>query len=309
MNTQSIWTMLKATYTQWSNDKASQLAAALAFYTAISIAPLLVLVIAVVGFFLGEEAAQGQLVGQLRSLMGEQAAQFTETAIANANKPTTGSIASLLSIAVLLWGSTNVFAQLQNSLNAIWNVSAKPGGGIWTVIRTRLLSFGMVLGLGFLLLVSLFLSTVLTAMTTSFSQFLPGVDWLWQLLNYAVSLGVMALLFALIFKVLPDVQVAWKDVWIGAALTAVLFTIGQFALGLYLSNQGSAYGVAGSLAVFLLWVYYSAQILFFGAEFTQVYATQYGQGVKASANAVMEVQPVTAPKRERVVNKKRPRSR
>lgn len=309
MNIQSIWTMLKATYTQWSNDKASQLAAALAFYTAISIAPLLVLVIAVVGFFLGEEAAQGQLVGQLRSLMGEQAAQFTETAIANANKPTTGGIASLLSIAVLLWGSTNVFAQLQNSLNAIWNVEQKPGGGIWSVIRTRLLSFGMVLGLGFLLLVSLFLSTVLTALTTSFSQFLPGVDWLWQLLNYVVSLGVMTLLFGLIFKVLPDIEVAWKDVWIGAALTAVLFTVGQFALGLYLSNQGSAYGVAGSLAVFLLWVYYSAQILFFGAEFTQVYATRYGAGVEASANAVMEAQPVAAPKRERVVRKKRIRSR
>ena len=309
MNIQTIWTMLKATYTQWSNDKASQLAAALAFYTAISIAPLLVLVIAVVGFFLGEEAAQGQLVGQLRSLMGEQAAQFTETAIANANKPTAGGIASLLSIAVLLWGSTNVFAQLQNSLNAIWNVEQKPGGGIWTVIRTRLLSFGMVLGLGFLLLVSLFLSTVLTALTTSFNQFLPGVDWLWQLLNYVLSLGVMTLLFGLIFKVLPDIQVAWKDVWIGAALTAVLFTIGQFALGLYLSNQGSAYGVAGSLAVFLLWVYYSAQILFFGAEFTQIYATQYGQGVKAAANAVMEAQPVAPPKRASVVHKKRTRSR
>lgn len=287
MNSKSIWTILKATYTQWSNDKASQLAAALAFYTAISIAPLLVLVIAIVGFFLGEEAAQGQLVGQLRSLMGETAAQFTEAAIANADKPTVSGIASLLSIAVLLWGSTNVFAQLQSSLNAIWNVEPKPGGGIWGVIRTRLLSFGMVLGLGFLLLVSLLFSTVLTALTTSFSQFLPGIDWLWQLLNYAIALGIMTLLFGLIFKVLPDVEAAWKDVWIGAALTAVLFTIGQFALGFYLSNQGSAYGVAGSLAVFLLWVYYSAQILFFGAEFTQVYATQYGAGVQASSHAVM----------------------
>ena len=309
MNTQSIWNLLKTTYTQWSNDKSSQLAAALAFYTAISIAPLLVLVIAIVGFFLGEEAAQGQLVSQLRSLMGEQAAQFTEAAIANADRPTTGGIASLLSIAVLLWGSTNVFAQLQNSLNAIWNVEAKPGGGLWTVIRTRLLSFGMVLGLGFLLLVSLFMSTVLTALTTSFSQVLPGVDWLWQLLNYVISLAVMTLLFGLIFKVLPDIQVAWRDVWIGAALTAVLFTIGQFALGLYLSNQGSAYGVAGSLAVFLLWVYYSAQILFFGAEFTQVYATQYGRGVTAAPNAVMEAPTAPAAKRESVRQKKRTRSR
>lgn len=295
MDFKNSWTILKATYEQWSKDKASQLAAALAFYTAISIAPLLVLVIALVGFFLGEEAAQGQLVAQLRGLMGEQAAQFTEAAIANADRPTTGGIASLLSIAVLLWGSTNVFAQLQDSLNAIWNVEPKPGGGIMGIIRTRLLSFGMVLGIGFLLLVSLSLSTVLTALTTSFGQLLPGIDWLWQILNYVISLGVMTLLFALIFKILPDIEVAWKDVWIGAALTAVLFTIGQFALSLYLSNQGSAYGVAGSLAVFLLWVYYSAQILFFGAEFTQVYATQYGRGVAPAANAVMKSQPVEAP--------------
>lgn len=293
MNSKTIWTILKATYTQWSNDKASQLAAALAFYTAISIAPLLVLVIAIVGFFLGEEAAQGQLVGQLRSLMGETAAQFTETAIANADKPTVSGIASLLSLGVLLWGSTNVFSQLQSSLNAIWNVEPKPGGGIWGMIRTRLLSFGMVLGLGFLLLVSLLFSTVLTALTTSFSQVLPGIDWLWQILNYVIALGIMTLLFGLIFKVLPDVEAAWKDIWIGAALTALLFTIGQFALGFYLSNQGSAYGVAGSLAVFLLWVYYSAQILFFGAEFTQVYATQYGAGVRASSHAVMHEQETT----------------
>lgn len=293
MNSKTIWAILKATYTQWSNDKASQLAAALAFYTAISIAPLLVLVIAIVGFFLGEEAAQGQLVGQLRSLMGETAAQFTETAIANADKPTVSGIASLLSLGVLLWGSTNVFSQLQSSLNAIWNVEPKPGGGIWSVIRTRLLSFGMVLGLGFLLLVSLLFSTVLTALTTSFSQFLPGIDWLWQILNYVIALGIMTLLFGLIFKVLPDVEAAWKDIWIGAALTALLFTIGQFALGFYLSNQGSAYGVAGSLAVFLLWVYYSAQILFFGAEFTQVYATQYGAGVHASSHAIMHNEEAT----------------
>lgn len=293
MNSKTIWTILRATYTQWSNDKASQLAAALAFYTAISIAPLLVLVIAIVGFFLGEEAAQGQLVGQLRSLMGETAAQFTETAIANADKPTMSGIASLLSLAVLLWGSTNVFSQLQSSLNAIWNVEPKPGGGIWSVIRTRLLSFGMVLGLGFLLLVSLLFSTVLTALTTSFSQFLPGIDWLWQILNYVIALGIMTLLFGLIFKVLPDVEAAWKDIWIGAALTALLFTIGQFALGFYLSNQESAYGVAGSLAVFLLWVYYSAQILFFGAEFTQVYATQYGAGVQPSSHAIMHNEEAT----------------
>lgn len=290
MNTKDIWNILKSTYAQWSSDKASELAAALAFYTALSIAPLLVLIIAVVGFFLGQEAAQGQLVGQLRSLMGPEAAQFTEEAIANANKPGAGGIASLISIAVLLWGSTNVFAQLQNSLNTIWNVEPKPGQGIMATLRHRLLSFGMVLGIGFLLLVSLAFSTVLAAISGSFNNLLPGFDWLWQILNYVISFGVMTLLFALIFKVLPDVHVAWKDIWLGAAITSVLFIIGQFALSLYLGNQGSAYGVAGSLMVFLLWVYYSAQILFFGAEFIQVYATRYGAGFEPSSKAVMKPQ-------------------
>lgn len=288
-----MWNLLKTTYTQWSADEASQLAAALAFYTTISIAPLLVLVIAIVGLFLGEQAAQGQLQSQLRNLMGEQAAQFTETAIASTDRPAAGSIASLLSLGVLLWGSTNVFTQLQNSLNAIWNVAPKPGRGVMGLVRDRLLSFGLVLGIGFLLLVSLILSAALSAITSSFSQWLPGIPWLWQLLNYVVSLAVTALLFALIFKVLPDIKNAWKDVWIGGLITALLFTIGQFALSLYLGNQGSAYGVAGSVVVFLLWVYYSAQILFFGAEFTQVYATQYGQGVQPATNAVMK--PETTP--------------
>lgn len=297
MNTKDIWNILKSTYAQWSSDKASELAAALAFYTALSIAPLLVLIIAVVGFFLGQEAAQGQLVGQLRSLMGPEAAQFTEEAIANANKPGAGGIASLISIAVLLWGSTNVFAQLQNSLNTIWNVEPKPGQGLMATLRHRLLSFGMVLGIGFLLLVSLAFSTVLSAISGSFNNLLPGFDWLWQILNYVISFGVMTLLFALIFKVLPDVHVAWKDIWLGAAITSVLFIIGQFALSLYLGNQGSAYGVAGSLMVFLLWVYYSAQILFFGAEFIQVYATRYGAGFEPSSKAVLKPQTAGASNR------------
>jgi membrane protein len=283
-----IWALLKMTYTQWSDDAASQLAAALAFYTTISIAPLLVLVIAIVGLFLGEQAAQGQLQSQLNNLMGEQAAQFAQTAIASTDRPAVGSIASLLSLGVLLWGSTNVFTQLQNSLNSIWNVEPKPGRGVMGIVRDRLLSFGLVLGIGFLLLVSLILSAVLSAISSSFSQLLPGVPWLWQLLNFFISLAVTALLFGLIFKVLPDIKIAWKDVWIGGLITAILFTIGQFALSLYLGNQGSAYGVAGSVVVFLLWVYYSAQILFFGAEFTQLYATQYGRGVQPAENAVMK---------------------
>ncbi|MCE7984583.1 MAG: YihY/virulence factor BrkB family protein [Caldilinea sp. CFX5] len=293
MNLREIWNLLKATYTQWSNDEANQLAAALAFYTTISIAPLLVLVIAIVGLFLGEQAAQGQLQSQLEDLMGEQAAQFAQTAIASTARPAVSSIASLLSLGVLLWGSTNVFTQLQNSLNAIWNVEPKPGRGVMGIVQDRLLSFGMVLGIGFLLLLSLLLSSILSAVASSFSQLLPGIPWLWQLLNFLVALAVTSLLFGLIFKVLPDIKIAWKDVWIGGLITAILFTIGQFALSLYLGNQGSAYGVAGSVVVFLLWVYYSAQILFFGAEFTQVYAGRYGQGVEPTENAVVKPRKAT----------------
>lgn len=294
MNTRDIWTILKATFNQWRNDEATQLAAALAFYTTISIAPLLVLVIAVVGFFLGERAARGELETQLQNLMGEQAAQFAQTAIANADQPSVSGIASLLSLAILLWGSTNVFIQLQNSLNTIWNVEPDPERGVMGLVKDRLLSFGMVLGIGFLLLVSLILSAVLSAIAGSFSDLIPGFDWVWQLLNYVISFAVTTLLFALIFKVLPDVEIAWRDVWIGAVITAVLFTVGQFALSLYLGNQGSAYGVAGSVVVFLLWVYYSAQILFFGAEFTQVYATRYGQGFEPSEHAVMKTETTAA---------------
>jgi membrane protein len=289
-----MWQLLKTTWKEWNEDEASLLAAALSYYTAVSVAPLLVLVVVIVGFFLGQQAAESQLLTQLQAAMGEQGSQFLVTVLENADRPELASAAGLLSFLTLLWGSTNVFAQLQNSLNKIWNVERKPGAGIIATLRSRLLSFTMVLGVAFLLLVSLVLSTALTTMVDWGHSLLPGADWVWQVVSFLVSFGVITLLFAAIFKVLPDADVAWRDVWLGAAVTALLFTIGKFLLGLYLSNAGSAYGAVGSVVVFLLWVYYSAQILFMGAEFTQVYARRYGKGIQPDENAVRTNEPTLA---------------
>ncbi len=279
-------TLLKNTWHEWTEDQASQLAAALAFYTGVSIAPLLVLVVLIVSLILGRQAAQGQLLEQLRGTVGPQGAQFLQAVLQNAKQPTLASTAGILSFIALIWGSTNVFNQLQNSLNKIWNVKPKPGQGIWAMIRSRLHTFSRVLGVAFLLLVSLMISAALTAFVQWGHGMLPGADWLWEVINNVVAFVVTTGLFAAIFKVLPDAKIAWRDVWLGAAVTALLFVIGKFVLGLYLSHAGNAYGALGSVVVFLLWVYYTAQILFMGAEFTQVYAHRYGSGIRPSDNAV-----------------------
>ncbi len=292
-----MWKTLKAIWQQWNDDEASLLAAALSYYTAVSIAPLLVLVVIVAGLFLGQQTAQNQLLAQLRTTIGVQGAQFLEMALKNANQPTFASVAGVISFATLLWGSTNVFAQLQNSLNKIWNVERKPGAGIWATIRSRLLSFLMVLGIAFLLLASLFLSTLLTAFLQWGQGILPGAGWVWQIVNFLVSLAVITLLFAAVYKVLPDAEIAWRDVWLGAAVTALLFTVGNFLLGFYLANAGSTYGAVGSVMIFLLWVFYSAQILFMGAEFTQVYASRYGSGIRPDVDAMRTDKPISAAER------------
>jgi membrane protein len=288
MNLQEIWKLLQETFKEWRDDKASRLAAALAYYTIFSIAPLLIIVIAIAGAVFGEEAARGQIVGQIQGLVGLDGAKFLETAIKNANKPQTGAIASIISVVVLLVGATGLFTELQDAMNTIWEVKPKPGRGINNMIRLRFLSFAMVIGIGFLLLVSLVISTILATLVTYFSNLLPGFDFVWQIANFAISFAITTVLFGLIFKVLPDVKIAWSDVLIGAALTSVLFSIGRFLLGQYLGNGsfGSTYGAAGSLVVILAWVNYAAQILFFGAEFTQVYSRRHGSGIVPTKNAV-----------------------
>lgn len=279
------WQIFRESISEWLNDDASRLAAALAFFTAVSIAPLLVMVIVIAGLVWGASAVQSQLMAQLQATIGPQGADFITAVLENADQPTTGSIAGIVSLGVLIWGSTNVFAQLQSSLNRIWNVEPKPGRGIWGTIHDRVLSFGMVLGIAFLLLVSLVLNAVLSALSTSSLNILPGIGWVWQVADFVISLAVITLLLAAIYKILPDVKISWRSVWGGAIVTAVLFTIGKTLLGLYLGHATSAYGAAGSVMAFLLWVYYSSQILFLGAEFTQVYARHFGMGVRPTDNA------------------------
>jgi membrane protein len=284
----TILALLKETFAEWNNDKASRLAAALAYYTVFSLAPLLIIAIAIAGAVFGEEAARGEIVTQIQSLVGKEGAQFIETAIENASKPETGSIASIISVVVLLFGASGLFAQLQDALNTIWEVQPKPNLGLWTIIRTRFLSFTMVLGVGFLLLVSLILSAGLAGVVNFFGHLLPGVGFLLQLTNFILSFVVTTVLFGLIYKVLPDAKITWSDVWIGAIITSLLFSIGRFLLGLYLGNSsfGSTYGAAGSAVIILAWVNYAAQILFFGAEFTQVYARRFGSQIVPDKNAI-----------------------
>lgn len=290
MSIRQVSWLLKETVKEWNADKASRLAAALAYYTTFSLAPLLVIVIAIAGFFFDKASVQEQLTQQIQSLVGSEGASFAQTALENANTPgeNTSLIASIISIVLLIVGATGVFGQLQESLNVVWNVEAKPKNAAEGFVRKRLLSFAMLLTIGFLLMVSLVLSTVLAASSTYLSSLLPGAEVLWQLLNTGLSLVIITVMFALLFKYVPDVNIVWNDVWIGSFITAVLFTIGKFLLGTYLGNSGfsSTYGAAGSVIIILAWVYYSAQILFFGAEFTQVYARRYGSRIRPDKHAV-----------------------
>lgn len=281
-----MWNLLKSTWKEWREDEASQLAAALSYYAVVSIAPLLVLVVVVAGTLLGRQAAQDQLVTQLRGIMGSNAAQFLETIIVNAGQPAFGSAVGILSFLTLVWGSTGLFAQLQNSIDKIWNVKKQQGGSFLVAVRNRMIAFAMVMGVVILLLASFFLTALLSAAASWGSNLLPGSERVWHAGNFLVSFALLLLLFAVVFKVLPHVKTAWRDVWLGAAVAALLFTGGNFILGFYLANAGSAYGAAGSVVVFLLWVFYSAQIVFLGAEFAQVYARQHGRGFEVEPGAV-----------------------
>lgn len=284
MKLRTVVSLLRSTFQAWQQDDASRLAAALAYYTTFSLAPVLVIVIAIAGAVFGQEAVQGELIGQLSGLVGEQGADVIQSLLSNTQtSSTSGFWPTLVSIVLLIFGATGVFSQLQTSLNRIWNATP-PNQGIIQFVRTRLLSFAMVAVIGFLMLVSLMLSAGLAALDNIFSSLQLWAPLL-QGINAVISFGVITLLFGLIYKVLPDVDITWRDVSVGAAITALLFTIGKALIGLYLGNSsvGSAYGAAGSLAVVLIWVYYSAQILFLGAEFTQVYANRYGSKIVASS--------------------------
>lgn len=283
----SGYDLLKETVLEWSEVGISRMGAALAFYTLFAIAPLFVIVLAIAGYWFGEEAARRELFGQVSGLVGREGGEAIQALVSAARKPATGAWATAMAVTTLFVGATGVFVQLQDALNSIWGVRRKGGRGLSTFVKDRLLSFALIVGIGFLLLVSLALSAGLAALGNSISGLLPGQSTLWQWINFGVSFAVITLLFAMIFKVLPDVKIAWRDVWMGALLTALLFNLGKYLLGLYLgrSSVTSAYGAAGSLVIVLLWVYYSAQILFFGAKFTQIYSSRYGSHLQVKRGA------------------------
>lgn len=267
--------LLIETVREWLNDGVPSLGAALAYYSVLSVGPILLIAISIAGLVFGQEAASGHIYYEIRSLVGHQGAEAIQTVIANSQNKEEGFWATAIGIVTLLVASTALFGQLQSSLNKVWNVEAKPAG-ILHILQKRFLSFAMVVVIGFLLLISLLVSAGLAAFGDYFANSMPvGVM---VILNFMVSLGVTTLLFAMIFKILPDVHLQWKYVWVGAAITAVMFTLGKSVIGLYLGQSAlsSTYGAAGSLIVVLIWIYYSTQILFFGAEFTQVYARHCG---------------------------------
>ncbi len=287
MKTKSWISLAKETYGQWSAHQAPRLGASVAFYSVLSFAPLLLLATAVIALVFDARSANGALVDEARQLMGDQGAQTVESLLKNAQKPSSGIFASVVAFLTLLFGASGVFGELRDALNLIWDAKPKDAGGFMGLIRQRIFSFGMVLSVGFLLLTSLMLSAALAYVGHSFGQILPVPPIVLQTLNFVLSFAVVTALFALMFKYVPAVKIPWRDVLIGAIATALLFTIGKFLLGLYLgkASVGSTYGAAGSLVAVIVWIYYSAQIFFFGAEFTHVYAKDQGLETEGATQA------------------------
>ena len=284
MNLKQFFQLIKKSVLAWIDDYAPSMGAAISYYTVFSIAPLMIIVIAVAGFVWGREAVQGEIIGQLSGLIGQEGATGIQALIESADKPAKGLVATIISIGVLVVGATTVFAELQSALDRIWKAPQTPQvSGIWATVRSRLLSLGFILGLGFLILVSLISSAAIAAIGNWASGILPGWKTLLYIINTSVSLGVTTVLFAMIYKILPQVKVGWRDVWVGAGVTAILFEVGKLLIGLYIgkSSVTSSFAAAGSLVVLLVWVYYSAQIFLLGAEFTWAYANDYGSLAKS----------------------------
>jgi membrane protein len=284
MGAKAFWELLKEAGSGWWRDNAPRLGAALAYYTIFSLAPVLLITVAVCGLIYGRAAAEGQLLGELRDLVGEDGAVAIQTMLANASQPSSGIVATVTGLVMLLVGATSLFSELQDSLNLVWEMKP-PGGGVMTMVKARFLSFSMVMGTAFLLLVSLVVSAGLAAFGKHLGQ--GESEGIGRILHFLASFLVVTLLFAMIYKFLPDAIIAWRDVWLGSAVTALLFSIGKSLIGLYLghSAMASTFGAAGSLAVLLFWFYYSSQIFLFGAELTKAYANRYGSGIVPSAGA------------------------
>ncbi|MEO8754396.1 MAG: YihY/virulence factor BrkB family protein [Casimicrobiaceae bacterium] len=282
MNPERWWGLVRKSVLAWIDDYAPSMGAAIAYYTMFSIAPLLIIVIAVAGFVFGQDAVRGEIAAQLSGLIGPDGAKGVQGLVESASQPVQGIVASIVSVALLVIGATTVFGELQSALDRIWRVPVPPKeNGIWNLLRTRLFSFGMVLGLGFLLVVSLIASTALAALGSWWGSGFHGREVLLAFVNGAVSFVLITIVFAMIYKLMPRAPIAWNDVWVGAAVTALLFEFGKFLIGLYIGKAAltSGFGAAGSLVVLLVWVYYSAQIFLLGAEFTWVYAQQHGSRI------------------------------
>jgi membrane protein len=289
VSVRQVWEIVKEAGIQWDANKIPRLGAALAYYAMFSLAPLLVISIGVAGLVFGQEAARGQITGQVEHLVGKQGGEVLQTMVESASQPGKGTLGTVVGIVMLLVGATGLFGQLQDALNTVWEVRPTPGGGIWLFIRTRILSFSMVLGVAFLLLVSLILSSVLSAVGSLFME--SGESAFVQVCAAALDFVVITALFATLFKFLPDVEIPWRDVWLGAVITSLLFIFGKFLIGLYLGRAGigSAYGAAGSLVVLLVWLYYASQIFLFGAELTKAYSIRMGSRIPTKDHA----EPVT----------------
>ncbi len=297
MHFKLFYRLARQSITAWIDDYAPSMGAAISYYTVFSIAPLLIIVIAVAGLVWGRDAVQGEIVAQLTGLIGQDGAVGVQALIESANKPAKGVIATLISVVVLLVGATTVFAELQSALDRVWDVPpSQKASGIWATLRARLLSLGFILGLGFLLSVSLVFSAGVAAFGGWANGLFPGWELLLQIVNTAISLGISSLLFAMIFKLMPQASVSWRDVWVGAAVTAVLFEVGKALIGLYIgkSSVTSSFAAAGSLVVLLVWVYYSAQIFLLGAEFTWVFAHEHGS-LRGQAGSKAQTPAAAAP--------------
>lgn len=281
MNLKMIWSVIKETFSKWSDDKAPKLAASLSFYTIFSIAPLLLLIIAIAGFVFGNDAAQGRIVEQLQSFVGKESAVLIQNAIKKSSNMQSGIIATVIGVVTLLLGASGVFLELQDSLNMIWKVRRKSGKTWVALIKSRLISFSLIIAVGALLMASLIVSTLISALSDFIERYISIPAFVLSLTDFFVSLVIMVVLFSMIYRILPDVKLSWKDVRIGGIITSLLFILGKYLISLYLgrSTVSSTFGAAGSLAIFIIWIYYTAQILFLGAEFTYVYAVRFGSGI------------------------------
>lgn len=284
-----LWTVLKNSFKGFGDDKVTKLSGSLAYYTVFSMAPLLIMIISICGLLLGREAVEGKVYGQLAGFVGSDTAAQLQAMIKNASLTGKSNVAAIIGGITLLIGATTVFAEIQDSINTIWGLKAKPKRGWLKMLQNRFLSFSVIASLGFLLLVSLGISALIEGLSNRLIAAYPDVTVVvFYIINLVITLLVTSTIFAVIFKVLPDAKIKWKDVFAGSVATAILFMLGKFGISFYISksNVGSTYGTAGSLVILLLWVYYSSLILYFGAEFTKAYAVEYGSEIHPAAYAV-----------------------